>query len=343
MSGHVLSRAPVHSRLRAYPLRYEPAAITTSSLLTPVLGPGILSCHRCSACEPLGLFRFEPAECPDQLFLKVVSRANLDREQATAEMAHYLAHHQVPIVTSILSTPRPIGNDYAFVAYPLIDGHFAVPTVSELDQLGQALALMHHVLRSIPRASAIQSASDARLQRLEQRRRQFRLTSLPGIPQHLKLSIDSMGSSWAKLPGMPQAVHGDLHHGNVLFDASGHLHLLDLEDAQHSYLPPTIDIAMVIERFVLALVESDDGVLQLAKAFLEGYQKVSKKPLFHQHGELARLLRWLSARAVLILAETGGAVTTIDEEWKKFDELAQLHVRRQDLLKAIERPFLLSR
>ena len=106
----------------------------------------------------------------------------------------------------------------------------------------------------------------------------------------------------------PQVIHGDLNYGNVLsHHDDGRVTFIDFEEASRSYFNPMIDVAMIIERFIIPSQNSHDNLLG---AFKKNYTAITGK-WFENSDQLAGLLRSLSARALLLLA-----TEAIEEEWR---------------------------
>ena len=61
----------------------------------------------------------------------------------------------------------------------------------------------------------------------------------------------------------PQVIHGDLNYGNVLscHGNDGKIIFIDFEEASRSYFNPMIDVAMIIERFIIPSQNSPNKLL----------------------------------------------------------------------------------
>ena len=60
----------------------------------------------------------------------------------------------------------------------------------------------------------------------------------------------------------PQVIHGDLNYGNVLsHHDDGRVTFIDFEEASRSYFNPMIDVAMIIERFIIPSQNSPNKLL----------------------------------------------------------------------------------
>ena len=107
----------------------------------------------------------------------------------------------------------------------------------------------------------------------------------------------------------PQVIHGDLNYGNVLTRDDDHekIIFIDFEEASRSYFSPMIDVAMVIERFI---VPSQNTPNTLLYEFKKNYTAVTGN-WFENSDQLAGLLRSLSARALLLLESVAD-----DEKWR---------------------------
>jgi aminoglycoside phosphotransferase (APT) family kinase protein len=134
-----------------------------------------------------------------------------------------------------------------------------------------------------------------------------------------------------------QPIHGDLHVANVLFGRDGPV-FLDFEDALSSWLPRSVDLAMGLERFVLAWAEDASVAMRLGRAFLEAYADEAGGLPFRRGGELADTLCWLAARALATLSSAAGQGAQMPEaEWDKFLFLFECTRTQRGLLEALGR------
>ena len=133
------------------------------------------------------------------------------------------------------------------------------------------------------------------------------LKSLNANTSAIKETIDHlMRKSFMR---SPQVIHGDLNYGNVLScdDDDGKIIFIDFEEASRSYFNPMIDVAMIIERFI---IPSQNSPNKLLDEFRSSYTAITGQ-WFENSDQLAGLLRSLSARALLLLASEA-----VEEEWR---------------------------
>jgi Ser/Thr protein kinase RdoA (MazF antagonist) len=264
------------------------------------------------------------------LFLKVVDPERLLSQVAADEIASWLHDQGIQVSRLLPSFPRPISKFRYLLACELIDGDPAGKEASRLPMLGRVLAQMHSRLQRLPWREEIRIASLLRDQAFRQGREE--VLDRPYLDPRVRSALKDYTTD---LPDQSaQVLHGDLNLGNVLFRAGdqGPV-LLDFEDAIHNYHSPIVDLAMVIERFILVFQEEDPQALAASALLLSSYREIAN-PLW-PHSDLAEVLRALSARALVLLHLDDEPVD--EQEREKFLRLIQQTRERQALLEQIVR------
>ena len=257
-------------------------------------------------------------------FLKLVPHEHFARQCAADDFARWVSDQGVNACVRRPSYPKFTRSGNVLFAYPYLPARFATTSVSDLRNLAISLAAMHRALALLPDTASIQSDSAKRMDLLERRIKHIdQQSSSPGsYTQRLKAIFHVEDGLSALINGaeLHQATHGDLVFGNILFPIEeGMPTILDFEDTQISWMPPGLDLALAIERFILLPVVDDNEALRLGREFLDAYSKTSPEA-----GEVARFplhdyLRFLSLRSLATLAELEaiGIPVTIGE-WEKF-------------------------
>ncbi|SVE17352.1 uncharacterized protein METZ01_LOCUS470206, partial [marine metagenome] len=213
-------------------------------------------------------------------------------------------------------------------------------TKDDLIQVGITLAHIHTAFSQIALEKSIQKATLKQFELLKSRQKKIirEKTSFSPHPEYLQ-KVLSEADSFFVFPNEPcQVLHGELHPGNLLFPIDGSQPvILDLEDSLFSWLPIRMDIAYTLERFILIRDTDDHQALKSSRIFLNAYLPKGGEIPFKQKGDLQRSLRWLSLRALCLLAEkeaTGQKVPA--QEWEKFFWLLSMSAGRSKLLLQIE-------
>lgn len=271
------------------------------------------------------------------LFLKAVDADRVMHQIEAERVAAWVASLGVRANTALPGYPRPWRAALSVFAYPWVEARFARTDPADLAALGGALAGLHRALADLPFANAVAASWRHRHAALEEVRRAVAAGTLAAGPDPEALRSRLAGLR-LDLEGPAQPVHNDLHYANVLFPLNGSSPvLLDFEDARNSCLPPVVDVAKVLERFVLLPVGEDVAAMDLGKAFLTAYAAAGGAPPGHS-GNLAEALRVQAARSLCDLVALSAAGQASEEaEWRKFFHLLDLVDRRGAVLDALDR------
>ena len=142
--------------------------------------------------------------------------------------------------------------------------------------------------------------------------------------------IDFSGTEEAATP-----LHGDLNLGNLLILEAGPV-FLDFEDTLHSVLPVSHELALVIERILLASPLDEADTVELGGAFLDAYRLAGGCWRPPEPDALHRVLRGLALRSLCVLALCEREGTEIvRDEWRKFHTFESLARDRRETLRRI--------
>ena len=276
------------------------------------------------------------------LLLKMVA-GNRQKSVLRAEaIASWLAGQGLDVPAPLEDFPRQTVDGNLAILLPFVKGTRLKPAISDMCFLGKAVGAFHKTLSRHPDQPAWRSSTESRLTELEAIR--VRLASKKRVRAQYVDSLADLASDPAldfrfdHLPARP--LHGDLNPGNIL-KVKGNVVLLDFEDVFHSMLPVAFDLAVVLERLILANVANDDTAVDLGRAFMGEYQRSGGNfddlAMLGEEGWTA-ILRSLALRSLCILAlgEQGG-VAVETEEWQKFFWLEQLAKEKGHLLARMTR------
>lgn len=204
------------------------------------------------------------------------------------------------------------------------------PIKSDMCNLSNSLALLHHALNDHPAKASWKDNTQNRLFSLLNIRRLLadgilkvgpRPTILSKIAQNKKLDFVR-----SDLPY--KALHGDMNYRNVFASTkkSGtnpqEVMILDFEDVQHSFLPEVFELALIIERFIMVNDLDDNVSISLAKNFLESYQDSISIEFDIKSIDWLNVIQSLNLRSLCVLSlieSEGGEIP--GAEWHKFFDL----------------------
>ena len=269
------------------------------------------------------------------LFLKVVVASHRDGQLASDRIARYLASRGVTTRTCLGGFPADLPDGHVLFAFEFLDGRFAQADERDIAGLGRAVGQLHEVLADAPFAAQVAGLSRDRDEALERYRLQA--ASDPGGDERVAAILAQ--SDTRHVPTFAQPIHGDLNYTNALVPLRGDEPLLlDFEDCRFSHLPRLVDLAMVLERFVLVAEADDDVALELGRALLGAYSAADPRPLGAEAEDLGRTLQTLASRSLALLCQMrrqGDDVAVAEVD--KFVDLHAQAVARNDVLSELGR------
>ncbi len=256
-------------------------------------------------------------------FVKIVPAAHSPRQLAVNKLAAWLIARGVATVNPLSGFPRQLDEERLMFAYDYVPGRFATMTVEDIKSIGHGIGRLHNVLSALPNTDDIRAQSTARNAMLgDCADRIFSASNESATLGRLHSILRTDRGLLTLLNDAPdnQPIHGDLVYANVLFPEDGGEPLIfDFEDTLISWLPPELDLAQAIERFVLVPGLDEGTSVNLGRAFLRAYANQRADAWRGFAVPLDRLLCLLSLRALLTLAamESTASPATLDE-WEKF-------------------------
>lgn len=332
MSENWLPRTPAHSSLRPS----APVWVTGESALAAnvrtwsgITGKVLRMDSRVEA--PLGYYRL--GRNLDK-FIKIIPLDHSELQISSDRMAAWLEQNNIAVSRLLDGFPRIIDQKFAVLAYDYIDGRFSNRSPSDIEALGLSLGELHNVLGKCPYREEIRKAGNSRhdklISRLTETQKSHR--DLP-IPAEVQRILGSASSELLQgLTNRAQVIHGDLNYGNIIFQGSEAVPVfLDFEDSWSAWFSPIMDLALVIERFILGGGEAD--TIALSKSLLEAYYSVSDNR-FERPEELGLIIKGMSVRALLLLLLVfdDDQEKATDSEWSKFVHLYRESDIQADLL-----------
>jgi hypothetical protein len=280
---------------------------------------------------PQGYYRFTSSD-NRILFLKIVANDKLDRYRNADTLARWVTKFGVS--TSLISAgfPKAMGEDFQILGHDFMSARYGNAAPDDLKRLGVALARLHRAMRDFPDTEGARADSRSRadlLQKWCERARGGK--DLPGPDRQRIAAVLANGQ--ARIPRADaQMIHGDLNRGNILFCDDGQVAIIDYETALSSWGDPALDLAVVLQRFVLVPVSEDSEIRKLARALFDAYK--DNGGWHSSSGEdVMADLNWISARNIALLCEITALGNNVSEsEWEKQLMLGELTQSRQRAL-----------
>jgi hypothetical protein len=292
---------------------------------------GVVRRLQTSSVPPFGHYQLEGEKT---FFLKVLSSEQAKHHRRADAVSRCAKDGGAPALPPLRWLKTRAGQ---FIGvYPYISYRFGEPTESDATQLGTGLARLHRALRGCRLAQRIRKASNARMALVEARRQKilFGIGPVGPIKDLTKNLMLRFGEPFHPAENA-QIIHADLNLGNILFDrVAGVPTFIDFENAASSWLSPSIDIAMAIQRLCLTADISLTLKSAATKALLKAY-RVETGCSFSAT-DLIRAMYWTSTRNMCLLAEIedrGGRIA--ESEWLKFFHLIDLTTQFAPLMHSV--------
>ncbi|WP_288349402.1 phosphotransferase [uncultured Thalassospira sp.] len=193
---------------------------------------------------------------------------------------------------------------------------------------GEALAQMHLALRNVHHKTIVQKNTRARHSYLAEIYRNIERNGV--LPPPLEMSFQDMcvGRPFQfDLAPDAQIIHGDLNIGNILVDqGSETVCFIDCENMALSWLSPSVDIGMAIQRQIL-VADAPDSIKEASIfSLLSAYQKKSLGIITIDGEHLVNTIAWTCMRNICLLVALRHQGREPDQaEWLKFQSLLQLN------------------
>ena len=287
-----------------------------------------------------GYYRAPATERHPALFIKIVEQSRAGPLLSADPIACYVADKGIPAACLIGTFTKAVNGDYYALTYPYHEARFAQLHNSDMSNFGGTLGRLHRTLAEAPFQQKVKENAikrEALLHDTQQHLEQVDQSSVRGeILQILKRSaLRCPDTGWPE-----QIIHGDMNYGNVLFPARtpDQPLLLDFEDTALSWHSPLVDIAFVIERFILMRTADDNQAYCLAETLISAYTSQYPEALPPvEKGCLVNLLKSLSIRALCLLATLAlKDIPVPQNEWDKFVVLYTQAQKRNKLINRVE-------
>lgn len=279
-----------------------------------------------------GFYQYVPADGTSKLFLKVIKNNRVTGQLNSDKIARWLRAHHIPVSCILPSYPRRINHEFSLLGYIRLDGRICqCDEAQELNAVAQLIAKTHRALSAYPKSDLVKQKSAERDVGFAEFQANFQDGFDAATNQFIKATPVDLPKEHA------QVLHGDLNLGNIWVVKNKTFTLLDFEDSLHNYHSPCVDIAMLIERFILIHGIKDQDKISAAKAMIKAYEsKLGAKLEWHK--SLAEILRSLSVRALLLInrAQNEKFQQPLDSEIEKFKHLYQFTLDKQSMLDTIQ-------
>jgi hypothetical protein len=312
-----------------------PLLLTILQRLGELLGSEVGANAEISAMAPPNgaIGRYRVAANGKAWFVRISGRwAEPKLEQA---MSFFLRDQGVPVNVLVVAGETFEADGYAlrFDVRPLLSARHFNGSLRDLEETAAALGKCHRALVDFPGAPEIRRLSAARFGRLAET-----LERMKACLARQDWPAFAQDAQWAEtrqawLAEMlaefnprfdqdagAQALHAQIHRGNVLFLEDGSPVLVDLEEAVHTFAPREWDVAHMVQRFCL----HDAPSAELLAERLALVTRYYGEP-FHGLARMMRRIAWLSI-AILVqdhLLDDAGAPTAEYEKFTRFEQQAR--------------------
>ncbi|HHJ80571.1 MAG TPA: hypothetical protein ENJ65_02945 [Candidatus Tenderia electrophaga] len=322
MSPPPLPRSPAWDKQPPKQAAFVAAAEQTNAIICSHLDiPGPLERLDNNSTGITGFYRSAASKQHPALFIKVVEKKRAGPLLAADPFASFVAKQGVPTPCLIAHYSKDIEKGFFALTYPYFEARFAKPQTSDLTNLGMMAGRLHQALASCPWQQKVQENSEQRqallfntLQRIDDSDTAIHQDVIETLRHG---SLDYPNSHWPA-----QIIHGDLNYGNVLFpiQTPDQPLILDFEDTPLSWHSPLVDIAFIIERFILIHSDHEDLAYGLASSLIDSYKQQFSSPLPPiAEGSLFKTLQSLSVRALCLLSALSlKHISSPASEWDKF-------------------------
>jgi len=284
---------PFHSSLAFYPPRfhYPVSKSIQEKYLVPFFSAfslkevqGVFTCRSYNEGELANLYSLRCAD--GDFILKLRPEISPQRTQLLDDLLVYLSETNAPIPKQLkdftghcLTTHSNLPGFHAECSH-FITGEYYGIKMQALSRIGASMRKIHHVLAAWPARNICKKLSDVRqdqllsvVNALETGRYRGRDSK---IDYWLKENVDYIKRLIAffpniQLPAPFQVIHGDCNRGNIILGNDGIAYVFDFEDATFTHVSPLIDVAILIERFVLHELRDNTDLEPRLKTLITAY------------------------------------------------------------------------
>ena len=300
---------------------------------------GRLSAWNADAKNWIGFYKIEARQ--KSIFLKIVPKEHAQTQAFAEQIAKWLKSKSVPVSSQLMGFPISLPKGNIGLGYQFIESKFCELVSSNLKEAGVAIAKLHKALEKYERQRDIMLLGAKRYKSLKLqceiiRREKFNENSNVA---RLKDLLERNELELFNRDVKAQPLHGDLVYANIIFTSHGKATICDFEDAVMSWDTKDLDLALMIERFILIPSNYNETAIRHCSSLLESYGRVmgdDRPLLFH----LRDTLQFLSIRSLLSLskAESEGC-KVMQAEWDKFFSLYENSRLAINLLERIDDRF----
>lgn len=272
-----------------------------------------------------GYYKFVFANDQKQ-FGKVFSKRRSLRNRECDFLIRELHQKKSP-VNNRIGAPIELSREHTLFCYHWLEGRFFEDDQKQMAEIGLSLADLHKNLLNFPIEKETVRLGDRYYQSLAETSNLTVFASFKSKIQDLLLKKESLTE---QIHSHSRMIHNDLHRGNIFFDGPKVQAFLDFEESVSSIGSPLIDLAWVIERFIICS-EAPIDHFSFIETFLNHYKERAEWPLTEPIGETIEAIINLKSLHFLHLLFQADHVES--SEWKKFKTVISKTESHRKILK----------
>lgn len=238
------------------------------------------------------------------LFIKVFQESDCFVQNNAEKVSLWLSNHGINTIVSKKGYPKKI-NKYkmCLFVYDYLDGGFFLGYESSIFAIGNLLGKVHKNLQKYPSLDEVYSQGIKGNQILFEQFTKIKSGAInPDLPKNsIEILKKTSISEFNLLNYDAQMIHGDLNHGNIIYDKSNNEpFILDFENSTSTWLSPLYDLAYVVQRFILLRHYKEPE--RIAAKLFDGYKLQNNEFILHDPDLLFEITKMISVRCILIIS-----------------------------------------
>lgn len=245
-----------------------------------------------------GFYRLKLINSNETYFLKIINNNNLKNQLFANKIGSYLLTNKIkaPVIKKKIIDKKI---NKVFILYDYIEGKYVNINNKNIYLLGSNLYKFHKVIKKFSLKFKIKENSDKKIKLFKKILNQKYINNYKFSEKLMKVLKNPKNKLYFEnLEKNQQIIHGDLNYKNLLMNKDKEIIFLDFEDMQYSYHNPLLDLATIIERFIM--ISKNKNKKDLINSLLYGYFG-NKSQINYKKKEIYYLLKSFSLKSILTL------------------------------------------